>query len=213
MPGGSKPRSPRKVGFLLFEGFELLDVFGPAEIFGVLEKFYTVELIGFETGSIASAQGPSVIASRALADCSGFDLLLVPGGIGTRHEVDNVAFLHALNEISKSIELVGSVCTGSGLLAKAGILDGLSATTNKLSFQWVVEQSEQVDWQKKARWVEDGKCWTSSGVTAGIDMALAIVASHHGRDFAKRVADAVEHDWHEDASWDPFADLYEWTRA
>ena len=202
----------RKVGFLLFEGFELLDVFGPAEIFGVLEKMYSVALVGLQEGAVTSAQGPEVVASRSLAESTDLDLLLVPGGIGTRREAQNTEFLNLLKNVSDQVELVGSICTGSGLLAAAGVLDGAAATTNKLSFQWVEEQSEAVDWRKKARWVEDGKYWTSSGVTAGMDMAFAIVAKHHGRDLAKRVADAIEYDWHEDAAWDPFADLYDWTK-
>ena len=203
----------RKVGFLLFEGFELLDVFGPAEIFGVLEKMYSVELIALEQGPVKSAQGPEVVASRALSASNDLDILLVPGGIGTRREATNDNFLTALQTAADQIQLVGSICTGSGLLAASGLLDDASATTNKLSFRWVEEQSAKVDWQKKARWVEDGRYWTSSGVTAGMDMAFGIVAQHHGRDLAKRVADAIEYDWHEDAAWDPFAELYEWTRS
>ena len=203
----------RKVGFLLFEGFELLDVFGPAEIFGVLEKMYSVELIAFEKGVVKSAQGPEVVASRSLAESTDLDILLVPGGMGTRREATNDAILQAIERVSAQTSLVGSICTGSGLLAASGLLDGVSATTNKLSFQWVESQSDKVDWRKKARWVEDGKYWTSSGVTAGMDMAFAIVANHHGRDLAKRVADAIEYDWHEDSSWDPFAELYEWTKG
>ena len=202
----------RKVGFLLFEGFELLDVFGPAEIFGVLEKFYSVDLLAIQAGPVKSAQGPEVVAAKALADPSELDILLVPGGIGTRREAENPEFLDHLSTAAGRIELVGSICTGSGLLAAAGLLDGFSATTNKLSFQWVEGQSDRVAWRKSARWVEDGKYWTSSGVTAGMDMAFAIVARQHGRELAKRVADAIEYEWHEDAGWDPFSELYEWTR-
>ena len=200
------------MGFLLFEGFEVLDVFGPAEIFGVLDRHYAVEMVALEQGPVTSAQGPQVLATRALADAGDLDILLVPGGIGTRQEAKHAKFLDTLVETAGTIEIVGSVCTGSGLLAAAGLLDGASATTNKLSFQWVAEQSDHVRWEKKARWVEDGKYWTSSGVTAGMDMAFAIVARQHGRDLAKRVADAIEYEWHEDAHWDPFSDLYEWTR-
>ena len=202
----------RKVGFLLFDGFELLDVFGPAEIFGVLENYYTVELLAEVAGEVKSAQGPSVMATRSFIEAQDLDVLLIPGGIGTRQLVENDAFLTAVKTSAEQISLVGSVCTGSGVLAKAGVLDGRRATSNKLAFQWVVEQSASVEWQKKARWVEDGKYWTSSGVTAGMDMAFAIVAHQHGRDLAQRVASGIEYEWHEDAGWDPFADLYDWTR-
>ena len=81
-----------------------------------------------------------------------------------------------LKERSEQAALVASVCTGSALLAKAGVLDGLRATSNKLAFAWASSQSEKVQWQQQARWVEDGKVFSSSGVSAGIDMSLAVIA-------------------------------------
>ena len=105
-----------------------------------------------------------------------FDLILVPGGIGTRREVDNPRLLEWLNQRAAAAILVTSVCTGAALLARAGLLDGKRATTNKRAFAWVASQGPEVNWIKQARWVEDGKFATSSGVSAGIDMALALIA-------------------------------------
>jgi transcriptional regulator GlxA family with amidase domain len=105
------------------------------------------------------------------------------------------------------VGLVSSVCTGSGLLAAAGLLDGYRATSNKRAFQWATEQGPLVDWVTTARWVEDRDRWTSSGVAAGMDMALALVAHFLGEPFARKVADGIELEWHRDPSWDPFAAL------
>jgi putative intracellular protease/amidase len=117
-------------------------------------------------GSVASAQGPCAVAEHALTDCPKLDVLVVPGGIGTRREVNNPALLDWLRQRSAEAEVVSSVCTGAALLARAGLLDGRRATTNKLSFAWVVEQGPRVHWVRQARWVEDDRFVTSSGVSA-----------------------------------------------
>lgn len=99
-------------------------------------------------------------------------------------------------------------CTGSALLAKSGRLDGHKATTNKTAFDWVTSQGPEVLWQRKARWVEDGRFITSSGVSAGIDMALSAIALMHGTATAEEVAFWSEYEWHDDPRWDPFAERY-----
>jgi len=97
------------------------------------------------------------------------------------------------------------VCTGSALLAAAGLLDGYRATSNKRAFGWVGEQGPRVEWVAQARWVQDRDRWTSSGVAAGLDMALALIARLHGQQLAQDVADRIELERHQDAAWDPFA--------
>jgi len=133
------------------------------------------------------------------------DVLLVPGGIGTRREVGNGALMDWLRRRADEAEIVSSVCTGAALLARAGLLNGRRATSNKFAFSWVVEQGPQVEWVRQARWVEDGKFATSSGVSAGIDMTLALIARTADVTSAERVATRMEYEWHRDASWDPFA--------
>ena len=108
---------------------------------------------------------------------------------------------------SRGVQYLTSVCTGSALLARAGLLDGIRATTNKLAFEWVASQSSRVNWQRQARWVEDGNIFTSSGVSAGIDMSLAVIARLVDQDTAEQTATWAEYDWHSDADWDPFAKL------
>jgi transcriptional regulator GlxA family with amidase domain len=198
----------RTLGIVLFPGFELLDVFGPGEAFGMARDAYRIVMVAAEPGPVASAQGPRAVADHGFADCPRLDVLLVPGGIGTRTQVENGALTGWIAARAADAEIVTSVCTGAALLARAGILDGRRATTNKRSFQWVTEQGPRVQWVPQARWVEDGKFVTSSGVSAGIDMALAVIARTAGQETSDTIATAMEYDWHRDADRDPFAKVW-----
>ena len=193
---------------VLFPEFELLDLFGPFEMFGLLPEHFDLRLVSENGDNVASNQGPISVVDYSFDDSPPFDLLLVPGGRGTRREVDNPVMLQWLRDQSAQANYVTSVCTGSALLARAGLLDGRRATTNKAAFEWVSAQGERVDWQKKARWVEEGRFFTSSGVSAGIDMSLAIIASILGDETAVQVATWSEYEWHRDPDWDPFASIY-----
>jgi len=197
----------RRLGALFFDRFELLDIFGPLEMFGVLPDLYEIVTVAERKPSMASTQGPSVTIDRTFADCGQLDVLLVPGGIGTRGEVNNPALLRFIADQYPKLTVLASICTGAGLLARAGVLDGRRATSNKRAFQWVVEQGAKTIWVPEARWVEDGNVFTSGGVAAGIDMALAIIARLESDEVATGVAQHTEYDWHRDASWDPFAKL------
>ena len=199
--------SKRTLGVVLFEGFELLDVFGPLEMFGLAADHFEIRLISETGGVVASRQGPKSICDDSFQSAPAIDVLLVPGGIGTRREVNNPVLLNWLKERSQQAELVASVCTGSALLAKAGVLDGLRATSNKLAFAWAASQSEKVQWQQQARWVEDGKVFSSSGVSAGIDMALAVIAKLVSQQAAEDAANFAEYTWQRDADCDPFASV------
>lgn len=166
----------RSIGAVLFDGFELLDVFGPLEMFGLLPEHFELSLVAETGDSVNSAQGPGSVLDYCFDNSPAFDILLVPGGRGTRREVDNPILLAWLRKQAETAQFVTSVCTGSALLARAGLLDGQQATTNKAAFDWVVSQGARVDWQKHARWVEDDRFFTSSGVSAGVDMSLAVIA-------------------------------------
>ena len=199
--------SKRTLGVVLFEGFELLDVFGPLEMFGLAADHFEIHLIAENGGVVASRQGPKSVCDDSFNTAPAIDVLLVPGGIGTRREVNNPVLLNWLKERSQQAELVASVCTGSALLAKAGVLDGLRATSNKQAFAWASSQSEKVQWQQQARWVEDGKVFSSSGVSAGIDMALAVMAKLVSQQAAEEAANFAEYSWQRDANCDPFASV------
>ncbi|EOZ4991695.1 DJ-1/PfpI family protein [Morganella morganii] len=187
---------------VLFDDFETLDVFGPAEIFG-RSPHYTLNYCSLSGGVITSSQGAQIITTVFEPEKTA--LMLVPGGQGTRRLVSDEGMLAALRTAAQHAQWCLSVCTGSALLAAAGVLDGRQATSNKRAWQWVTSLSAQVNWVKKARWCADGRFYTSSGVSAGTDMALAFIADRHGETAAEEIAQHIEYRWHNDASDDPFA--------
>jgi transcriptional regulator GlxA family with amidase domain len=198
----------KRLGVVLYPQFELLDVFGPVEMFGNLTGMIEVAMVAEEPGPVVSAQGPSVLAAHGFTDCPPLDLIMVPGGIGTTTELENKVLLDWLVKRSAGAEIVMSVCSGSALLARAGLLDGRRATTNKMWFNALTPNGPHVQWVKEARWVEDGKFVTSSGVSAGIDMSLAVIAKLRGEETSKMLTVATEYEWHRDANWDPFAKVH-----
>ncbi|WP_415716816.1 DJ-1/PfpI family protein [Maridesulfovibrio sp.] len=197
----------RTIGVVLFEDFELLDVFGPLEMFGIASDHFHINMLGKSNIPIASKQGPKSVVDSTYDAPGHYDILLIPGGQGTRREVDNCSLLDWLKKQEPHSEYVISVCTGSALLAKAGLLNGLRATTNKRSFDWATRQGPKVNWQQQARWVEDGKFFTSSGISAGIDMSLALIHKLLGKKTAEDIARRAEYIWNQDANYDPFARL------
>lgn len=195
----------RRVSVVLFEGFELLDIFGPVELFSMVPDRLEIKFLGPREGPVASSQGVSVVPTTDYRTAAAPDIVLVPGGPGTRRLVKEPSFLAWLKAWAAPARLVTSVCTGSAVLAKAGLLDGYRATSNKAAFDWVRSQSEKVHWQKQARWVEDRDRWTSSGVAAGMDMAAALLANLFGPDIAHQATTRTELEVHDDPSRDPFA--------
>ncbi len=192
------------VGVLLFEDFETLDVFGPVEILGRLKEFYVVNFYSLFGGQIKNGHGVS-ISTETLAEINnGVDIFLIPGGYGTRKEIDNVLLIDKIREISDLSNFVLTVCTGSALLAKTGLLDGRKATSNKRAFDWVMTNGENVNWLKKSRWTVDDKYYTSSGVSAGMDMTLGFLSDLHGIEFARQIAFQIEYNWIEDKDNDNF---------
>lgn len=199
----------RTIGALIFDGFETLDLFGPLEMFGTLEDHFAIKLVAETSAPVKTRHGQTVVPDATVSDPQTYDMLLIPGGRGTPIENARPLVDQWLVEQTSTAELVLTVCTGSGLLARNGLLDGFRATTNKMAFDWVAKFGPKVDWVCKARWVEDGKFFTSSGVSAGMDMALAVIDHLHDRATAERVVTFAEYDWHDDADWDPFSKLLE----
>jgi len=197
--------APRTLGAVLYPQFELLDLYGPLEMFGSLEKEIRIVTVAEKKGPVASTPGVETVARYDFDDCPRLDLILVPGGIGTLPQLGNEALLEFLRKRAGAAELTMSVCSGSALLARAGLLDGRRATSNKMCFQLARSQSDKVRWVTAARWVEDGPFATSSGVSAGTDMALAVIAKLFGPARAEQVAIGTEYTWHRDADRDPFA--------
>lgn len=196
-----------RLGVVLYGNFELLDAYGPLEMFGCLGKDMEIVVIAEQKGPVRSSAGPETLATFDFTDAPALDLLLLPGGIGTVPALENAALLDFLRTRCPATEVTMSVCSGSAILAKAGLLDGLPATSNKMFFSLATAQSDRVDWREAARWVDAGRYVTSSGVSAGTDMALAVIARLFGAERAERVAAYTEYQWHRDADSDPFTAL------
>lgn len=193
-----------EIAFLLFDDYETLDVFGPVEIFGRLVDLYDLKFYSLEGGIIKNRHKVSVMTEKLPEFETAPYMLFIPGGMGTRKEVSNELLIKQIQKISKQSDYVFTVCTGSALLAKSGLLDHREATSNKRAFSWVVTNGPKVNWDSAARWKVDGKYYTSSGVSAGMDMALGFLADRHGTEFAKKVAFEIEYNWIEDKDNDTF---------
>lgn len=191
------------VNILLFPNFETLDAFGPVEVLGRIEE-YKLHYSSMSGGIITSRQGTKII-TEAVKDTNPSGLLVIPGGQGTRPLVKDARFIEMLADLSAASTYCLSVCTGSALLAKTGLLNGVQATSNKKAFEWVQSINPAVLWVKKARWISSGKYYTSSGVSAGIDMTLGFIAEQFGRNKAQEIAEHIEYIWNANPSNDPFA--------
>ena len=192
------------INIAVFDGFEPLDVFGPFEVFintdGARVRLFSLDGPGVKVGEggvRVEAVGPEAIDPKGV--------LLIPGGSGTRTLVGNDQWIGQLADLAARSSQVMTVCTGSALLAAAGVLDGRRATSNDLAFDWVVSTGERVDWTKDARWVVDGKFRTSSGISAGIDMALAFVEDTCGPEAVDKASTQMEYIRNRDSGYDPFA--------
>lgn len=197
-------KAKKQIGVIVFDRFETLDVFGPVEMWGRLPD-YEIVIISESGLPAKSSQGVSTLATYSFANAPQLAIIMVPGGGGTRSEVNNPAMIAFVQKQDRGTEWTTSVCTGSAVLAKAGILDARRATTNKRAYAWATSQSDRVQWQGRARWVVDGKYVTSSGVSAGTDMALALIEKLYDRKMADRIADGAEYVWNDDPQNDPFS--------
>lgn len=194
---------------LLFEDFETLDVFGPVEIFGRLKDHYSVVFCSLEGGLVSNYHGVSILTKKLEDQLGAIDIFLIPGGYGTRKEIYNAALLELIKKVAGKCKYVLTVCTGTALLAIAGLLDEKHATSNKKAFAWVKGTGEKVLWNARARWVVDDKFYTSSGVSAGMDMSLSFIADTLSYAIAKQAAKDIEYLWIEEKDNDSFVALLE----
>jgi len=189
---------------LLFDDFETLDLFGPIEMFGCLPEHYRLQFASISGGIIRNKHGVAMQTVAVTELEYQTDILLVPGGMGTRLQINNSSFLQTLTTLIDQANWVLSVCTGSALLAKTGVLNDKRATSNKMAWQWIISQSNEVNWVAQARWVVDGKFYTSSGVSAGMDMVLGFIADRQDIETARYIAKYTEYRWQEDSEVDDF---------
>ena len=217
---------PINFGVVLFPTFEALDVFGPLESLNLLSFSHpmnlsliaaTLDPVSTKPHSAAmnpynSSFGESILPTHTFGTVGPLDVLLVPGGLGTR-AADLNATISFISRTYPTLDYLIAVCTGVGIVARTGILDGRRATTNKKAWAQTTALGPRVNWIAHARWVTDGNIWTSSGVSAGMDVILAWIESIYGNATATDIANGMEYERHLNASWDPFADLYNLTRA
>ena len=186
----------RAVNVLLFDGFTTMDALGPAEVLSrALEgerKCYEIEYFS-ATGGLVGSRTSAKIWTRKLSEIAKFDVLIVPGGFAARGLAYDGEFIAILGELARRHEHVITACTGSVLLAKTGLLDGMEATSNKLSWQWATSEAPGVRWIRGAGRCVSGKFYTGSGVSAGIDAALGFIADMHGQNEAQSIARAMEY--------------------
>lgn len=197
----------KRVGILVFPDVEVLDFCGPFEVFSVTrldEALRREELSPFEPLIVAEHAGPvtatgglRVIPDHTIATCPPLDILVVPGGWGTRAEIKNRPLLDWIGDRGRQVETLTSVCTGSMLLGHAGLLDGRHATTHWRALDWMRESFPTVTVEDKLHVVEDGHVLTSAGISAGIDMALRVVARYHGEAIARATAKNMEYAYSE----------------
>lgn len=192
-----------EANILLFPDFETLDAFGPVEVLGCIEE-YNLRYVSMTGGIILSRQGTKVLTEK-IEDTNPYGILLIPGGQGIRPLVDSLEFIEKLSYMVVQSKYCLTVCTGSALLAKTGLLDSKKATTNKMAFEWVKSVNTNVLWIEQARWVVDQKYYTSSGVSAGIDMTLGFVSERFGMERAHKIAKHIEYIWNSDPQRDMFA--------
>ncbi|MEA2524481.1 MAG: hypothetical protein QOF73_1708 [Thermomicrobiales bacterium] len=196
---------PMTVGILIFDEVEVLDFCGPFEVFASASatgeaprderRLFTVLTIAEENRTIHCRGGLLVQPHHTLADHPPLDILVVPGGYGTRRELSNPVVLDWIAAQDKQTSLTTSVCTGAFLLAADGLLDGKRATTHWASIDWLREHYPAIDVRADERVVDEGHIVTSAGVSAGIDMALHVVARLHGHAIAADTARGMEYDW------------------
>lgn len=192
---------PRNLAIMLFDDAEVLDFCGPYEVFSISRDrengdtpFFNVYTVAENAGPVLARNGLSINPDYTVANCPKPDIFLVPGGRGTRKEMYNDVLLDWIKTHAQDAELVLSVCTGSMMLARAGVLDGLSATTHHGSFEEFESVAPNVELCRGERFVDNGKVVTSAGISAGIDMSLYIVSRLHGAQHAITTAKYMEYD-------------------
>ena len=194
---------PITVGILIFEQVEVLDVAGPFEVFSVArlnEERRSIEpspfrilLLGKTLDQVTAVGGLRLIPDVTFDNCPELDLLIIPGGWGTRIEINDVKFLNMIADRVAHTKLTASVCTGSSLLGRAGLLDGREATTHWRAFDFLRKTSPTVKIRKDVRFTLAEPIFTSAGVSAGIDLALLIVSHFFGTEIGVATARQMEY--------------------
>ncbi|KAK4228377.1 class I glutamine amidotransferase-like protein [Podospora fimiseda] len=220
---------PTHFGVLLFRAFELLDIYGPLDILQLLahNRHLTLSLLSRSLSPVTTKPAgatmnpfqsdfwPTIQPTHTFSHPpTNLQVLIVPGGPGVRSN-DLLQEISFIKQIFPSLEYLITICTGASLAAQAGVLDGYRATTNKAAWWTITPLHPNVNWTVPARWVDDGKVWSSSGVTAGMDLMYAFLREKYpdGEKLAQRFEDITEFVSVRNSSWDPWAEKFNITTA
>jgi len=189
----------KTVAILLFDEIEVLDFAGPFEVFGVANKLsentaFNLITVATSRGTIRAVNGLKLIADHTLEDCPSPDVLIVPGGAGTRKLLQQPTLLEWLRIKARTAEIVASVCTGALLLGKIGLLDGLKTTTHHQCFDELRAIAPATIVDPSQRFHDNGKICTAAGISAGIDLSLHIIARLLGPEAAALTASHMEYE-------------------
>ncbi len=193
----------KRVGIVLFDDVEVLDFCGPFEVFSATRLSeqrrreepspFEVVLVAERSNPITTTGGMKVLPHHIFESCPRLNILVVPGGVGFRKEISNPVMLDWLRARAGEAQTITSVCTGSPMLASAGLLNGARATTHWRWLDWMRDSFPAVKVDYDKHFVEDGRIFTSAGISAGIDMSLKVVAHYFGDDVARATARHMEY--------------------
>lgn len=189
----------RNVAIVLFDEVEVLDFAGPFEVFGVTrigeDKPFNVYTVAKEARPVIARNGLSINPHYTFENCPAPDILVVPGGYGSRAAMKDEHMLAFVKQHDAHTELTTSVCTGALILGRAGLLDGLRATTHHGAYDLLRENAPHTDVIEGVRYIDNGRIITSAGIQAGMDMSLHVVARLLGEDTARQTARYMEYQW------------------
>jgi len=194
----SNEKASRNIAILIFENVEILDFTGPYEVFITASnrgKDFNIYTVAEKQQPIIALGNLSINPAFSCENCPTPDIVIIPGGWGSRKEMKNETILNWIKQVSIDAELVLSVCTGALILAKTNLIDGLKLTTNRLAFNELKEVAPKTAELLDARYVDNGKFIFSAGVSAGIDMSLYAVERLLGKERAIHAATLMEYDW------------------
>jgi len=194
----------RTVAILLFDDVEVLDFAGPFEVFSVTDELadyqlFRVQTVALNPETVRARNGLRVVPDHTLDTAPAPDILIVPGGSGSRALLERPALLDWIRHQAQRAEVVASVCTGALLLARAGLLDGLGVTTHYENLAELAALAPAVTVIADRRFIDHGRIATSAGISAGIDLSLHLVARLHGRSTAEKTARYMQYHWRNDA--------------
>jgi len=204
---------------VVYPAFQALDVFGPLDALNLLsiQTPINLSIIASTLDPVPTQQddpmgsyfSQSIVPTHTFADPpKDIDVLMIPGGLGNRNTTRMTEVANFVAAFRPEVKYLFTVCTGAAIAAKAGVLDGKKATSNKNAWEWVKSLGPNVDWIAHARWVEDGDTWTTSGVTAGIDGMFAFMSEKYGEDMAANIAMQMEYTRELNSTNDPWADYH-----